>query len=234
MISVIVPAWNAERTLEETLRSILDQTMAPSEVIVVDDGSTDGTAELPILGQAPIRLIRQRNQGAAAALNTGIEAATGELFAFLDADDLWSPDKLETQSAALAMEADLSGVLGHVEAFACPSSSAEDRARWDLAAASGPGWLVGALLMRRRHIHGERFDPQLRNGYFVDWLDRLRRNGHRFSMLPTVVLRRRIHAGSLTQRKAELAADFLKLAHRAVKRRRAGAAPPRPEGATDA
>jgi glycosyltransferase involved in cell wall biosynthesis len=228
MISVVIPAWNAAGTIEETLHSVLGQTAPPAEVIVVDDGSTDGTEKLPILGRHPIRLIRQANQGAAAALNTGIGAASGDLIAFLDADDIWTADKLAVQTAALTAAPDLAGVFGHVEAFACPSASPEDRARWDLAAGSGPGWLAGAVLMRRHRLAGERFDPRLRTGYFIDLLDRLRLAGHEFSMLDTLVMYRRIHAGSLTQRKSEMAAGFLEVARRAVGRRRARA------GATEA
>ena len=223
MISVVVPAWNAERTIEETLLSILDQSQPASEIIVVDDGSTDGTPDLPVLRRSPVRVIRQTNQGTAAALNTGIAAATGRYLAFLDADDLWTVDKLREQSAALDANSELSGVFGYVEAFACPSASAEDRSRWDLAACSGPGWLMGAALMRRDHVEGEWLDPQLRTGYFIDWLDRLRLKGCRLSMLPSVVLLRRLHAGSLTHQKSEMASGFLGLAHRALQRRRAQA-----------
>ena len=94
-VSVVVPAYNAVRTLPATMASILSQSVEPLEVIVVDDGSKDDTAELArSLGA---RVVTQANAGHAAARNTGIGAAEGRYVAFLDADDLWLPDKLERQ-----------------------------------------------------------------------------------------------------------------------------------------
>ncbi len=94
--SVVVPAFNCAATITETLRSILRQTFADFELIVVDDGSTDGTPEIVGRFSDPrIRLIRQRNRGLAGAHNTGIAAARGEFVGFCDADDLWMPEKLE-------------------------------------------------------------------------------------------------------------------------------------------
>lgn len=99
-VSVIIPAYNAEPFIEDTVRSVLDQTFSDLEVILVDDGSTDGTvARLEKFGDR-IRVERQGNGGVAKARNTGVRIATGEWIAFLDADDLWLPDKLERQLAA--------------------------------------------------------------------------------------------------------------------------------------
>ncbi|MCR5279280.1 MAG: glycosyltransferase [Lachnospiraceae bacterium] len=97
MISIIVPVHNAERFLKETIESVLAQTEKNFELILVDDCSTDGSVNV-INGfdDRRICLIRQpENKGAAAARNRGLEAANGRYIAFLDADDLWSPNKLE-------------------------------------------------------------------------------------------------------------------------------------------
>jgi glycosyltransferase involved in cell wall biosynthesis len=94
-VSVVVPAYNAVRTLPATIASIRSQSVDPLEIIVVDDGSKDDTAELArSLGT---RVVAQANAGHAAARNTGTAAAEGRYVAFLDADDLWLPDKLERQ-----------------------------------------------------------------------------------------------------------------------------------------
>jgi glycosyltransferase involved in cell wall biosynthesis len=102
-VSVVIPAYNAERTIRETLVSVLRQTMADFEVIVVDDGSTDATAEVAAsLADPRLRVLRQHNTGHAGARNSGIEAASGKYVAIVDADDLWLPRKLETQLGFLS------------------------------------------------------------------------------------------------------------------------------------
>jgi cellulose synthase/poly-beta-1,6-N-acetylglucosamine synthase-like glycosyltransferase len=101
-VSVIVPAYNGARTILETLRSVQAQTFSDYELIVVDDGSTDDTLELLAgLGEPRLRVFSYDNGGLAIARNRGIERATAPLVAFVDADDLWTPDKLEAQLAAL-------------------------------------------------------------------------------------------------------------------------------------
>lgn len=99
-VSVIIPAYNAEAFIVETVNSALNQTYQDLEIIVVDDGSKDGTvAALEAFGSG-IRVHQQPNGGVARARNTGVALATGSWIAFLDADDLWLPDKLERQLAS--------------------------------------------------------------------------------------------------------------------------------------
>jgi glycosyltransferase involved in cell wall biosynthesis len=98
LVSVIVPAYNAQRTISATLQSIITQSISDFEVIVVDDGSTDRTREIAdSTGDERVRVLRQANAGHAAARNTGIADARGKYIAVLDADDIWLPHKLERQ-----------------------------------------------------------------------------------------------------------------------------------------
>jgi glycosyltransferase involved in cell wall biosynthesis len=103
-VSVVVPCYNGADYLEECLRSAVAQTHPPLEVIVVDDGSTDGSAALATALGAPIRVIRQENSGESVARNRAIDEARGEWVAFLDADDVWRPTKLERQVAVASRE----------------------------------------------------------------------------------------------------------------------------------
>ena len=101
-ISVIVPAYNAERTILETITSVLQQTFSDFELIVINDGSTDRTLELLNSENDPrLKVFSYPNGGVSVARNRGITQARGEFIAVLDADDVWTPDKLELQVAAL-------------------------------------------------------------------------------------------------------------------------------------
>jgi glycosyltransferase involved in cell wall biosynthesis len=97
LVSVVIPAYNNAQYVTQAVDSALTQTYSPVEIIVVDDGSTDNTAELLAGYRERISFVRQENRGPAGARNAGIRQARGELLAFLDSDDLWFPEKLERQ-----------------------------------------------------------------------------------------------------------------------------------------
>lgn len=100
MISVVIPTYNRLSFLKEAVASILNQTLAPKEIIIIDDGSTDGTwAWLKAIPSEVVRIFLQDNRGPAAARNFGVAHATGRWVAFLDSDDLWRENKLEVQMA---------------------------------------------------------------------------------------------------------------------------------------
>lgn len=100
-VTAVIPAYQREAMLSETVRSVLEQTLPVAEILVIDDGSSDRTAEVAeALGA---RVLRQQNQGVSAARNAGIRAATQEWVALLDSDDLWEPDKMEAQWKALRL-----------------------------------------------------------------------------------------------------------------------------------
>lgn len=103
-ISVVVPCYNAAPFVATTLRSVLAQELPPTEVIVVDDGSSDGSADMVAREFPDVRLLRQVNRGAAAARNAGVSASRGDWIAFIDADDYWTPIKLREQWARLQIE----------------------------------------------------------------------------------------------------------------------------------
>ncbi len=106
-ISAVIPAYNSEETIARAIESVLAQTRPADEIIVVDDGSTDKSAEIVSSYADKVTLIRQENAGVSVARNRGIEAAMGEWIAFLDADDEWLPEKLKLQSEHLMRHPDL-------------------------------------------------------------------------------------------------------------------------------
>lgn len=100
LVSVIVPAYNAQETIRAAIESALSQDMPPHEIIVVDDGSSDRTVEI-VQEMAGVRLLQQKNAGPSTARNVGMAASTGDWFGFLDADDVWLRPKLRLQFEAL-------------------------------------------------------------------------------------------------------------------------------------
>ena len=102
LVSVIIPTHNAKKYVLEAIGSVLKQNYAPIEILLIDDGSTDGTAELVQREMPQVRIIQQANVGVAGARNTGLRHVTGELICFLDADDGWFPGKLSAQINYLA------------------------------------------------------------------------------------------------------------------------------------
>ena len=128
LVSILIPTYNRADTLGRTLRSILDQTVRDFEIIVVDDGSTDGTRGLveSSLQGVSFRYIYQANGGVAKAREAGIRASRGEYLAFCDSDDLWVPDKLERQLALFK-----SGIaLVFSDAYACRETLHQLKARF--------------------------------------------------------------------------------------------------------
>ena len=102
LVSVIIPTHNAKKYVLEAIDSVLKQNYAPIEILLIDDGSTDGTAELVQREMPQVRIIQQANVGVAGARNTGLRYVTGELICFLNADDGWFPGKLAAQVSYMA------------------------------------------------------------------------------------------------------------------------------------
>src|SRR5947208_3495944 len=114
LVAVVVPMFNSERTISATLKSICGQTHAKLDIVVVDDGSTDESTAVIAAWQARdprVRLVRQANAGVAAARNTGAASTDAEFLAFVDADDLWAPTKIEYQLKALQADGPSVGLV---------------------------------------------------------------------------------------------------------------------------
>ena len=125
LISCIVAVYNGERYLGEAIDSILAQTYRPSEIIIVDDGSTDGTAAVVARYGQQVRYVWQPNSGPAAARNLGLDVMQGEFVAFLDADDLWHPEKLAQQMARFRARPELDYCVAHAQNFWVPELQGE-------------------------------------------------------------------------------------------------------------
>ena len=224
-VSVLMPAFNAERYLPEAIESALAQTQAPFELIVVDDGSGDGTADAARAFGDSVRYESQENQGIGSARNRCVDLARGDYLAFLDADDRWEPDKVERQLDAMRSAWRPEIVFGHVRQFVSPELPAQHRARIACPPESQPGYLPSAMLASRAAF--ERVGPfatRLHVGEFVDWMARARDLGLREFMLDATVLWRRLHDTNQSVRHRDRMSDFAHVLKASLDRRRAGGA----------
>ena len=217
-VSVIVPVYNGASFLAEAIESVLAQSLPPDEILVVDDGSTDDSADVAARYAPQVRVISRQNGGCGAARNSGIREARGTLLAFLDADDVWMPGKLQLQAEALQQDDARDAVFGRVEVFYDVSSDTPDRAATELY----DGVICGTMLVRGASLQRVgAFAEDLHIVEFMDWYARAIERGLLFRMLPDVVMRRRIHARNITRAGASARAAYLNILRRTVHRRRA-------------
>jgi len=210
LVSVVIPVFNGEAFLREAVESVMAQKYSPVEIIIVDDGSTDGTAEMARSLPETVRYLHQSNQGPAAARNRGIEHAQGSLIAFADADDLWPEGKLELQLPYLLRDPAIEIVLGRIqqvrlEEFAEPTFSVN----------------LGSAIIRKSVF--ERvglFDETMRYSEDVDWFMRAREAGAAIVTIDAVTLLYRQHEQNMTRGKSASELNVLKALKRSLDRRR--------------
>ena len=226
LISVIMPIHNGSRHVRETLECLFAQTYRSLEIIVVDDGSTDDSATVLSSGYAGrIRLIRQQQSGHPAARNSGLRAATGSFFSFIDHDDLWPAEKTEWQMQAFRAQPDLDAVFGHLQNFFDEELSAEERSRILSPTHPLAGLHPGAMLIRSEAFHRVGpFSETEEMGDFLDWYGRALLLELRTLMLPQVVMRRRIHATNFSRSNKHLQKQYLLKLKQLLDKRRAAAA----------
>jgi glycosyltransferase involved in cell wall biosynthesis len=219
LISCIVPAFNAQRYLGETIDSILGQAYSPLEVIVVDDGSTDGTRDVVRPYGDRVRYLHQRNGGHAAARNLGLDAAGGAFVAFLDADDLWHPDKLERQVTLLREKPEVDACVTLVEEFRSPELTSQEPLP---DGAPVPGYRSVTLLARAGLFDAVgRFDPALRHGNDTDWFLRAADQGAVIELLPEVLVYRRLHDSNRSRLLANASrSEYVRIVKASLDRRR--------------
>ncbi|MDQ1301793.1 MAG: hypothetical protein QG637_1715 [Chloroflexota bacterium] len=224
-VSVVMPVYNGARYLIEAIQSILAQTEAPREIILVDDGSTDDSPALIQRAAAsapiPLRYTAQVNQGTAAARNRGIELAASPLIAFLDQDDLWLPEKLARQCDLLRRQPAAGYSITQVESFIDNGEPPPAWLRAGWLAGPQPVYLPSGLLVRRSTFQQVGvFDPMLRNGSDIDWFARVRSAGVAVAVAAEILVRYRVHSSNQSQFVRENQHDLYEVARKAIQRKR--------------
>ena len=219
LVSVIIPVFNGERFLREAVQSVLDQGDSSAEIIVVDDGSTDGTATVARSFAETVRYLHQTNQGPAAARNRGIEHAQGSLIAFLDADDLWPATKLELQLSYLIRDSKIDIVLGRIQQVQLSETEGETRAE-EFAEPAFSVNLGSAIIRKSVFERVGLFDETMRYSEDVDWFMRAREGGAAIVTIDAVTLFYRQHEQNMTRGKSTSELNVLKALKRSLDRRR--------------
>jgi glycosyltransferase involved in cell wall biosynthesis len=219
LISVVMPCYNTERYIGEAIGSILSQGIESVQIVVIDDGSTDRSADIARGFTGRVECRSQANAGISAARNAGVALARGKYLAFLDADDIWTPGSLRLRLEQLRRGAEC--VFGGVENFISPDLSEGERDRVGPIPPTMTGRLTGTMLIERRAFDRVgSFDSSLKIGEMFDWVGRAEQAGVATVLIDDIVLRRRVHSNNTTMRLKNEKGDYLKALKGSLMRRR--------------
>ena len=222
LVSVIIPVFNGERFLSETIESVLDQSYKPIEIIVVDDGSTDRTAQIALSFDG-ISYYTQVHQGVAAARNYGLAKAHGKYLSFVDADDTWQNDKIKKQMSNISQDNKFEGLVCRFENFFEPNV--------ELPVWLNKEYFVGrkfkdmpslcTLLIRADDFKlvGE-FNTNLETGEDIDWFARAKDKGMIITLMHETFVYRRLHDLNLSYQAHDDRKDLLKIFKASLDRKR--------------
>jgi len=220
-ITAIIVVRNGERFLADALHSIAAQHRQPDEIIVVDGQSTDRTAEI---AQATpgVRYILQPDLGIANARNLALSAAAGDFVAFLDADDLWTPDKLQVQLAFMQANPHLMYTTTLLRLFYDPGTPPRPGFREEGFDQGIEGRFPGTMLARRA-VFGRvgPFDPAFRVAFEVDWFARAQDAGVPSAVVEEILLHKRIHAANNAIQREQFRREWFVVMRRSLLRKRA-------------
>ena len=225
-LSIILPIYNTEKYIRESLESILHQTYSDFEIICVDDGSTDTSmeivreiADMDSAGRI-VTVQLEKNSGIATARNAGIATARGTFIAFADADDIWKPKKLELQMAQFASDPHLDISFCMIQNFISPELSDEEKSLKNILLEPISGQVSGAFLAKKSSFDQVGLlNATYRIGEFIDWMARASDLGLKNNIIPEVLYLRRAHTTNTTLDKPAHT-DYLTIARQALLRRR--------------
>jgi glycosyltransferase involved in cell wall biosynthesis len=221
VVTAAIPVRNGEAYLAEAIESILGQSRPCEQVIVVDNGSTDRSAEIARAYSPEVEVIFEPRQGIGCARNAAMRAARGSHVAFLDADDLWDAAKTALQLAAFEADPGLQLVFGHVHQFVSPDLAAEEVAALRVPADPQPGAYIGAMLAMRTAVEAVGPWPEdVKVSDGLTFMLRARELGLEQAMLAETVTLRRVHGENHSIRNRGERAEFARLLKQSLDRRR--------------
>jgi glycosyltransferase involved in cell wall biosynthesis len=219
-ISVIIPAYRAEKYIAEAIESVLNQTLKPFEVIVVDDGSPDNLYEVAKEYVPNVLLFKKVNEGIAKTRNFGLRKASGNLIAFLDADDYWPEYHLEVLYKKMKESNHTELVFGSTQEFVSPEFSKEQigKGREELfSSVPVPG---STLIKKEVFDKVGTFDESLQAAEFIDWFDRTKNKGISSQSIGDTVLFRRLQLENNGVVNKNSQKDYLKVLRASLARKK--------------
>jgi glycosyltransferase involved in cell wall biosynthesis len=223
-VTAAIPVHNGEAYLAQAIESVLGQGRACEQVIVVDNDSTDRSAEIALGFGSAVEVVFEPRRGIGPARNAALRAARGDYVAFLDADDLWDEAKTGLQLAAFEADPELQLVFGQVRQFVSPDLGAEEARGLSVPADPQPGLYIGAMLASRTAIETVGAWPEeVRVSDGLTFLLRARELGLKQAMLAETVTLRRVHGGNHSLLNRGERTEFARLLKRSLDRRRGSA-----------
>jgi len=220
-VTAAIPVRDGEAYLAEAIESVLAQSRPCDQVVVVDNGSSDRSAEIARGFEPKVEVVPEPQPGIGAARNAALRAARGDLVAFLDADDLWQPEKTALQLAALEAEPRLQLVFGHVRQFVSPDLGEARAAALRVPTVPQPGLYMGAMLARRTAIDAVGPWPEdVRVSDGLSFLLRAKELGLGQAMLAETVTLRRVHGANHSIDNRDQRTEFARHLKRSLDRRR--------------
>jgi len=207
-VTCIIPVYNGEKYVAESIDSVLNQTQSMSKILVVNDGSTDGTLNVLDQYDGRIEVINKQHSGLSDTLNAGIMSSDTEYIAFLDADDIWDPSKTETQLRAIN-ENDVDMCFCYMEQFISPDMTEDQRRMVKLDQTKIKGYSKVAMIVRRDVFSKVgMFDINFNTGDFIDWYSRAMAQKITHCIVDEVLCRRRIHLSNFMRSEKSDVGDF--------------------------
>ncbi len=219
LVSIIIPVYNGEKFLKEAVESVYAQTYKHFEIVVVDDGSTDGTVEL-VKSYPDIQLIEQEHKGVAAARNNGLSHARGEYIAFIDCDDIWNPDKIEKQINFFKKKPETGVIVCYEILFVQPGNLPPKHIKEDFFKNEHPAYIPSAVIIKKSIFESVgKFNEELEVGEDTDWFARAKDLNIGMTVVPEVLLHKRLHQNNLSNLVDENISVLKKILRESIKRK---------------
>jgi len=216
--SVIVPVYNGQKYLRETLESLVNQDYNSFEIIAVDDGSNDSSAEI-IQSFDSIKYVHQENQGNAVARNRGIELSTGDIIALIDQDDVWVQEKLSTFGEYFTSHPEIDFATANARMFLSDGVEVPVWCRNDVLNQELVDYTPGSIVFRRRLFDRiGPFDQSLVSGHDTDWVLRVKDSNTPMAVLPDVLLLKRVHEANQSSEVTRMHSELLEVFRRSINR----------------